>query len=482
MSSLVDGPGRKPGGRTRRAPGHAAPGHVVQFYESEQFLARAVTEYLVAGLRVGEPLVVIASEAHRDAFCQGIASGGVSLREICESGQLLLLDSEETLRAVSKDTSLDPNRFRDVIGGHLQRTNRHSAASTVRVYGEMVADLWARGDHQGAAQLEHLWNDLATEQTFSLLCAYPMKGFSCEAHSELFRDICSAHARVTPTERYSEANRVARGLEISRLQQRAQALEAEVARRRDLESRLRGALVDADMANRAKSEFLAAMSHELRTPLNAIAGYTDLLELEVRGPLTVDQREYVGRIRASQQYLLSLINDLLNFAKLEAGRVEFDLQPVPVDAVCRELEVLIAPLLAERRLSYIYEAGDAAWRLHADPEKVRQIMLNLLGNAVKYTEPGGRIRVSLARATEADAPRTIVIRVADTGIGIAADHLTSIFEPFVQIGRRASEPRDGVGLGLAISRELARHMGGDLTVESTVGVGSTFLLVLPAAS
>ena len=304
--------------------------------------------------------------------------------------------------------------------------------------------------------------------------------FSLEVHSELHCVICSAHDFVTPIERYSEgANGSAPALEISRLEQRAQALEAEVTRRRDLENGLRRALANADAANLAKSEFLAAMSHELRTPLNAIAGYADLLELEVRGALTADQRDYVGRIRASEQYLLSLINDLLNFAKLEAGRVEFDLQAVPVDAACQELETLIAPLLAEKELSYFYEPADPSWRLHADPEKVRQIMLNLLANAVKYTDRGGRIGVSIASATDGDTGPPIAIRVADSGIGIAPDHLTSIFEPFVQIGRRLNMPRDGVGLGLAISRGLARRMGGDLSVESTLGAGSTFTLVLP---
>ena len=232
----------------------------------------------------------------------------------------------------------------------------------------------------------------------------------------------------------------------------------------------------AEQANRAKAEFLANMSHELRTPLNAIAGYADLLLLGVRGELGPAARADVERMRRSGQHLLSLINDILNFARIEAGQLAYQLEPVPVAALLADLEALVAPQVAQRGLAYVSPDGAeaAAW---ADPEKTRQIVLNLVTNAIKFTEPGGTITVSCDTADGG-----MRVHVADTGRGIPPEQIGRIFDPFVQVDRHlTAESQQGVGLGLAISRDLARGMGGDLDVESAVGRGSTFTLRLPAA-
>ncbi|MEJ7811076.1 MAG: chemotaxis protein CheB [Gemmatimonadaceae bacterium] len=231
----------------------------------------------------------------------------------------------------------------------------------------------------------------------------------------------------------------------------------------------------AEGANRAKASFLASMSHDLRTPLNAIGGYVELLELGLRGPVTEAQLVDMARIKRSARHLLSLINGILNFARVEAGRLELRPADIAMEAMVAELEELVAPQLAAKALQFEHcEVGGTA---RADPEKVRQALLNLLSNAVKFTPPGG----SIALASTADGA-LVRIEVSDTGRGIPADQLERIFEPFVQVGRGLTTPAtDGVGLGLAISRELARAMDGDLTVTSTPGVGSTFTLVLPRA-
>jgi signal transduction histidine kinase len=257
--------------------------------------------------------------------------------------------------------------------------------------------------------------------------------------------------------------------------ERARA-EAEAARRR------------AEEANRAKSEFLAAMSHELRTPLNAIAGYAELMELGLRGPVTEEQRGDLARIRRSQRHLLTLITDILNFARLEGGRVEYDLRPVPLADLIADAAPMIEPQLAAQQLSYEVrlpagaDGGGATAR--ADQEKVRQILLNLLSNAAKFTPAGGRVTVAVEAAAGAlggAAGGAVLVRVSDTGIGIPADKLDAIFDPFVQVQTGLTRRHEGTGLGLAISRDLARGMGGDLTVESAPGAGSTFTLVLPRA-
>ncbi|MGI8545764.1 MAG: ATP-binding protein [Gemmatimonadaceae bacterium] len=246
-----------------------------------------------------------------------------------------------------------------------------------------------------------------------------------------------------------------------------------VTERRELEDARDTALAAAENANRAKSEFLASMSHELRTPLNAIGGYVQLIEMGLRGPVTAEQLSDLSRIQRSQKHLLGLINDVLNFAKLGAGQVEYHTERVPLDAALRDAESMILPQMRSKGLEYSYEACDTSLMALADRDKLQQIVLNLLSNAVKFTPEGGSVTVGCA----ADGD-LVQVRVHDTGIGIPAEKLVNIFEPFVQVERKLSQPAAGVGLGLAISRDLAVGMGGDLRVEST-SAGSTFTLTLP---
>ncbi|GJG85975.1 hypothetical protein tb265_11560 [Gemmatimonadetes bacterium T265] len=254
-------------------------------------------------------------------------------------------------------------------------------------------------------------------------------------------------------------------------QQCAQALE-----RARLFAAERAARAEAEAANAAKSQFLATMSHELRTPLNAIGGYVELIELGIRGPVTPEQRTDLEKIQRSQRHLLGLINGVLNYARVEAGAVHYDLADVLLDEVLATCEALTAPQVRAKGLTLRHDACDRTLRVRADREKLQQVVLNLLSNAVKFTEPGGR--VTLACAGDAAAVR---VAVADTGIGIARDQLARVFEPFVQVDARLTRTQEGTGLGLAISRDLARGMGGDLTAESAPGAGSTFTLTLPAA-
>jgi PAS domain S-box-containing protein len=230
----------------------------------------------------------------------------------------------------------------------------------------------------------------------------------------------------------------------------------------------------AEAANRVKSEFLAIMSHELRTPLNAIGGYTDLIDMGIRGPVTPAQREDLHRIRMSQQHLLGLINEVLNYARVERGTVEFDVTDVRVAEVLTAAELLVAPQAKAKGISLRVGECPPTLTVRTDAEKLRQVIVNLLSNAVKFTGDGGRVEVSC----DADAEWVRVI-VSDTGIGIPADKFDVIFDPFVQVRGELTRQYDGTGLGLAISRGLARAMGGDLTVESTPGVGSVFTVILP---
>jgi PAS domain S-box-containing protein len=232
-------------------------------------------------------------------------------------------------------------------------------------------------------------------------------------------------------------------------------------------------IASAEAANLVKSEFLTVMSHELRTPLNAIGGYSDLLEMGVAGPVTQQQREYLERIRSSKQHLLGLINDVLNYSRIEAGQTRYQMANVSLKEVVRSTALMVTPQATARKITLaITESGNDLMAC-ADRFKVDQIMLNLLSNAVKFTPEGGRIQV--AYQLRGVKPS---IAVTDTGPGIEPDKWSAIFEPFVQLERSFKNPQEGTGLGLAISRDLARGMGGDLFVESPPGQGATFTLVL----
>ena len=248
--------------------------------------------------------------------------------------------------------------------------------------------------------------------------------------------------------------------------------ERRAAQERAIEAARKAAV--SEEANRTKSQFLAAMSHELRTPLNAIGGYAELLAMGVRGAVSDAQLEDLQRIKRSQQHLLGIINDILNFSRIEAGQTTYDLSSVSMSDVVEAVGHMIEPQAAAKGIELEINECPRDVVVWADKAKVEQILINLLSNAVKFTEQG---KVTL----ECDwhDSQSVSVAVSDTGIGIPADHLEKIFEPFVQVGRSLTQAQEGTGLGLAISRDLARGMGGDIVVMSEHERGSRFTLTLP---
>ena len=242
------------------------------------------------------------------------------------------------------------------------------------------------------------------------------------------------------------------------------------------ETRLREANQALEAANRAKTDFLAVMSHELRTPLNAIDGYAELMEMGVHGPLTEQQLQDIIRIRKSQRHLLSLINGVLNFSRLAGGVTQFELGPVTVAEVLASCDSLMRPQMAHRGLEFRVDFCPAELSVHADGEKLQQILLNLLTNASKFTPAGGSVHMWCDVS-----PEHAHITVKDTGRGIPTEKLERIFEAFVQVDSRLTRTEEGVGLGLAISRDLARGMNGEISLVSEVGKGSAFTVTIPRA-
>lgn len=246
--------------------------------------------------------------------------------------------------------------------------------------------------------------------------------------------------------------------------------------RKKTETEMRELYREAQEANFAKSQFLTRMSHELRTPLNAIGGYAELLEMQLHGPLTEEQRQDVSRIQRSQRHLLGLINDLLSFARIETGHIELRDEVVLIEDALVGVEVLVAPQIRNKSLNYRRERSAVGLVCRGDIDKISQVLLNLVSNAVKFTPANHEISVDWENGES-----TVSIHITDTGPGIPAEKLEAIFEPFVQVTTSPAQVAEGTGLGLAISRELARAMGGDVTVTSVQGAGSTFTLTLPRA-
>jgi PAS domain S-box-containing protein len=256
------------------------------------------------------------------------------------------------------------------------------------------------------------------------------------------------------------------------------SLNARVAQRtRELELALEGeqsARKDAEAANRIKTELFARLSHEFRTPLHAVSGYLEILQQNIHGGLTKEQRRDVERIHQAQEHLMALVNMILDFAKLEAGPIELSMAEIPIEETILGAEALVFPQFEKKKVVYTHRPGDPALTVFADREKVQQIVVNLLANAMKFTPAGGAVELDWRLEDE-----TVLVRVRDTGPGIPPDKIEQIFEPFVQLRSLGSVPTGGTGLGLPISRDLARAMGGEVTVSSTFGVGSVFSLTLP---
>ena len=409
-----------------------------------------------------------------DMLRASVANAGTAQRDYLLGGDP---EDRDRFELASSSANRDINRLRSAFGAASQVARVDSLAPLVTAHLadlERIANLRRRTNVDSAAaamrepsvlvtrdRLESLLSGLRDEQR--LVFAAQSRAQSVRASDAgillavgLLVSFIAAALALSNIRRYL-AHR--RKLEL----QRTAVLEQEQAARNA-----------AEEANRAKTDFLRMMSHELRTPLTAIQGYLELLEMGIYGGMTEEQISILRRIESNERHLLAIINDLLDFARVDARRVELRIATLPVRDIRLAVDPVCRPQIDSKQLSYNWRVADDHLVVRADREKVRQIVVNLVSNACKFTPRGGAIGVDCVCSD-----RSVELRVTDTGPGIPAPKLDAIFEPFVQLDNGLTRVTAGTGLGLAISRELARAMGGDLAVSSTVGQGSTFTLTLP---
>ena len=455
--------------------------HFVQFYEADGFLLNSLSGFIGTALTAGDGALVVATKSHCDGLDELLNANGVDVSGARARGQYVSLDAAETLSKFMVNGSPEPARFREVIGNVISSVT--DGRARVRAFGEMVALLWAEGNHTGAIRLEELWNDLQNSHSFSLFCAYPMNGFGGEKFAEPLSGVCTAHSRVIPAESYAEiANLDARLRAIAQLQQKARSLEAEIAERQQAEERLRLSLIaeqmaraEAETANRMKDEFLATVSHELRTPLNAIIGWSHLIRSGSLDQATLGRAvETIDRNAKSQA---QLIEDILDVSRMITGKLRLNNEPVDIASVINAAIDSVQLAVDSKNLQLEVTLDPSARHTLGDSSRLQQIVWNLLANAIKFTPSGGRIEVKVEHAGD-----DLQIRVSDTGQGISPGFLPFIFDRFRQADGTITRAHGGLGLGLAIVRHLVELHGGTIRGDSAgERKGSTFTIRLPLA-
>jgi signal transduction histidine kinase len=462
--------------------GTCEPEHFVQFYEADAFLISSLGGFIGAGLGAGDACIVVATVPHRDALDERLRADRLDPEAARARGQYVSVDAAELLSHFMVGGRPDASRFLEVVGGIIAGAAK--GGRRVRIFGEMVALLWAEDNCDAAIRLEALWNELQQTQPFTLFCAYPMQGFGGETHARGLGDICTTHARVIPAESYSAITDAdARLRTIIELQQKARTLEAEIAERREAEEQLRVALVreqaaraEAEQANRLKDEFLANTSHELRTPLTAILGWSHMLR---HGKLDeAAATRAVETIERNAKAQAQLVEDILDVSRVITGKLRLDIAPVDLAPVINAAidSVQLAADAKNIQLSVTFEP--AARHVSGDAGRLQQVVWNLLSNAVKFTPTGGRIEVRLERAGT-----LAQLTVSDNGCGFDAAFVPYIFDRFRQADGTSTRAHGGLGLGLAIVRHLVELHGGAVRAESPgAGAGATFTITLPLAA
>jgi signal transduction histidine kinase len=473
---------------------HPMDEHFVQFYESEAFLIDSIASFVSSGFDSGEIVLVLATAPHLNALRARLLEKQIPI-ELLENVRFFVqLDAEKVQADLTVDGVLSRERFKQFFGSLLSQAR--DAQRPIRVFGELVAVLWAQGKHATAIQVEELWNGLKSQQPFSLFCAYPLQAFAGKDLAEPLKQVCLTHSRIIPAESYSSLNSLDEKLRsITDLQQKSVSLTQEISEHSKTREELRATKADlklrltnleealqrermyreqAEAGNRLKDEFLATVSHELRTPLNAIVGWSHLLN---QGRLDAStSTRAVESIERNAKAQAQMIEDLIDVSGLAAGTLRLKVAEVELGVVIHEAINALRSDAEAKGIKVVVEADAACEPIIADSRRLQQVIWHLLNNAIKFTPPNGRVCIHLKKTQ-----REVAIVVEDSGQGIEADCLDCVFEKFWQADRSTTRRHGGMGVGLSIVRYLVELHGGFVSAESEgPGRGSRFLVRLPS--
>jgi len=546
----------------------SASEHFVHFYEADTSLLDSLSNFISIGLGVGDVCVVLATQAHRENLEERLKANGLDLVAAGSQGTYISLDAVQTLSKIMVNGMPEPERFDRVIGTLLAQavqSHRH-----IRIFGELVALLWAEGNHAAAIQLEDLWNDLGKLYAFSLYCGYPMHGFSTEAYNAEFTQICNQHTHVIPAESYTAlTNPYERLRAITLLQQRANSLEEEHSRlaaivessndaivgktlngiitswnkaaeslfgysaeeaigkpitmiipaelhqeevgiigklRRGIRiehfetvrKRKDGRLVQVSLSispikdgtgkivgaakiarditerkelEQRKDEFISMASHELKTPVTALKGFTQLLQRRLKRMEDAEAIHFLTRMDSQIDKLTQLISDLLDISRMQTGELEYRMEQFDLSVLTSEVVENVQGTTQTHQL--ILQKTVQAY-VFGDRDRIGQVLINLLTNAIKYSPGGEKVIVQIAL----DGTNALV-SIQDFGIGIDEAYHEKIFERFYQVSEPFEKTFPGLGIGLYICCEIIKRHSGRLWVQSRKGEGSTFIFCLP---
>lgn len=547
--------------------------HFVQFCETDAFLIGSLSEFIGTGLRAGDACIVLATGPHRESLEDRLRESGLEVTAARMRGQYVSIDARAALSKLMVDGLPEPKRFAEFVGSMITEAAR--GPRHVRVFGELVALLWAEGNRAAAIRLEELWNDLAKTHSFSLFCAYPMHGFSREVYEVEFGEICQQHSRVIPAESYSALVSADERLrEITLLQQKAHSLESEIAERKGAEAKFKhlfdsnligvfvsdfaGTFLDANDAflnllgytreelllgtlqrdaltppefhylsqnavkalqetgasgtyekeylhksgkripvlvavtriehtdtcigfvldiserkelEKRKDEFIGMASHELKTPVTSLKGFLSLLQRRLATEGDEKALHYLARMDAQVNKLNKLITDLLDLSKMQTGQLVYREERFDVDALMQEI---VENVQGTIQTHHLLLEGQTEAKVFGDRDRIGQVLINLLNNAIKYSPQADAVLVHIAKDEN-----QVIVSVQDFGIGIAKEHQHKIFERFYQVTDPEEKTYPGLGIGLYISCEIVKRHGGQLWVESKKGKGATFHFTLP---
>ncbi len=454
-------------------PAEVGVGHFVQFYGDDIGAVQAATRFVSSSLAEGGRHLAILTKAHGDQLVAALAAKGFDVDALTEQGRYAFFDADEMLVRILVDGWPDPTRFAKVVGKEVASRISSNGHRPLRVFGEMVGVLCSQGSHAAAVRLEELWNELAKQLRFSLLCAYPMNAFSTTADGPVFEKVCAEHTHVVPAESFTALSGSEAQLRaISSLQQRATALVTETAVRERAESELREKVAALAEMDRRKDEFLAMLGHELRNPLSAIRNALAAASLE---PTRRERALDIARRQTDQ--LTRLVDDLLDVARITQGRLKLSTERIRFATLVRRAIETMPRLSEDRTQTLTISTAAETQEVDGDPIRLEQVIVNLISNARKYTDRGGRIEITV----DQDGNR-LVLRVRDDGIGIAPEMLSRVFDLFAQAERALDRSHGGLGVGLTVAQRIVELHSGRIEARSDgIGRGAELIVYLPIA-